>query len=657
MLCLTCQFDSPPGASSCPKCGGLLSRIIPGASFHQDRFRVNTLYDSGRWGIAWNVTDTGSKLPGLLHEIPYESIETQIKRQFGEWAKSLKSRQDGSILPLLFPLTKGNRFYVMYEQPAGKPLKKYLNSTLRAKNLRSWMATLLNLLNNLHSINPPIFHSSIDDGTVMVLPNASVQLAYFSFPPRVNGELESELGLEDLESLGKLAYLVQEGKPFSGSKSDSKRNELMQWDAFALTFLVDRALDEKVKVPASADLAKPAVAKLEAAEKLSPSDSPGPSIAIEQTTPPAAATPTSPLAALPPPKPVKSRIAMIAAAIALIAAGGIGWQVHLADAKRHDSEIREIQDRLGREQKAADAERQKAAAAERERARLAEQRLEEQRAAEAERDLTAAKAKIEAKRLADQKEEFERQAQERTAELRKAAEVKAELEKKNREQEEVLRKIDEQRKAEELARQARPPAKPVDPQTGEMRDRLSEMNRNLAIWRSKFPIHHTIKLTNECAVGPISVAVNYMLPEGGDRRVTQGWYVVPASQSLDTGVVSRDSHFYYYAERPGRFWSGEGKKGSIGLWVVSNPLFVLYTGETPSIKEKRMISFFGRQYPSFGVHELRLSCTEAQKKTSFPIETIPIQTFGTVRGISSPTQPASPRPANQTLSGTTYGFR
>ena len=273
MLCLTCQFDNPQGPAKCSKCDGHLSRIVPGGAFLKDRFRVNSMYDAGTWGIAWSVTDTDGKSQGLLHEIPFESEDRDKKRQFGQWVNSLKSQPDSILLPVQYPLSDGARFFVMYHQPTGQPLKKYLNSRAGTENLRTWMLNLLQHLDVLHSCAPPLFHRGIDGGSVMILPNSSVQLAYFSFPPRAEGDLESAAGMKDLVSLGRLACLIQHGKPFAGNMDDAKRKELMAWKDFALAFLADRALDERGRLPASVpvirkemesalaiDLSKPATA-------------------------------------------------------------------------------------------------------------------------------------------------------------------------------------------------------------------------------------------------------------------------------------------------------------------------------------------------------------------------------------------------------------
>ena len=186
---------------------------------------------------------------------------------------------------------------------------------------------------------------------------------------------------------------------------------------------------------------------------------------------------------------------------------------------------------------------------------------------------------------------------------------KADLDQRAREQAEILRRIEDKRKADEAARipPLRIPPAWNPTATNDPKQRLAEINQKEAGWRSSLRNYHTLSLKNDCMDGSVAVAIRYLLPEGAEQWVTQGWFVVPAGKTLDTGAVSRDGRFYVFGQGAGHTWSGDNKDGSVKLWVISTA-FAFIPGDKPPDAGKRVVSFFLRGFTSPGVHSQRFVC-------------------------------------------------
>lgn len=101
--------------------------------------------------------------------------------------------------------------------------------------------------------------------------------------------------------------------------------------------------------------------------------------------------------------------------------------------------------------------------------------------------------------------------------------------------------------------------------------------------------YNRILLKNDCPQ-EIQVVVSYFVP--ADGWVTQGWWIVPPRQSIETGIKSNGSKVFFYAHSDdGSEWVGEN--GNERSLEISDNSMSIRGGEHLQNGDVRRVNFFG----------------------------------------------------------------
>lgn len=176
MLCPECRRENPDSARYCSECGHKIYLCLsPGTLLHEDRYEIKTLIKQGAMGAIYEVWDyEGNKSAALKVMIPSHSDEDdreKAEERFENEAKLL-SQLSHKGLPrvidyfpeegaccLVMDLIEGEDFEEIIERD-GKP-------GLPEDVVRKTSIEILNILEYLHSQDPPILYRDVKPSNIM----------------------------------------------------------------------------------------------------------------------------------------------------------------------------------------------------------------------------------------------------------------------------------------------------------------------------------------------------------------------------------------------------------------------------------------------------------------------------------------------------------
>ncbi|MCX6930806.1 MAG: hypothetical protein NT154_47525, partial [Verrucomicrobia bacterium] len=149
-----------------------MSRLQPGASFYNDRFRIRSLLREDALSLSWLVEDVVNKRKRcvLREYYPEDPSSTALKRQFSQAAKHLAQMSAGPLVPVVFHFTKDNWFYTLEEFIEGQSLRGIVqaNGPFSEKQADIAFEGLLKALRTLANLDPPVFHGALDASQALV---------------------------------------------------------------------------------------------------------------------------------------------------------------------------------------------------------------------------------------------------------------------------------------------------------------------------------------------------------------------------------------------------------------------------------------------------------------------------------------------------------
>lgn len=155
----------------------------------QNTYRIEQEIGAGGTGIIYLATHLHLQKSVVVKKIKEHCIGNMDVRGEVDILKKLHH----AYLPQVYDfLQAGDVIYTVMEFIEGRDLQYYIDQGifLAEKELRCWLAQLLDVLQYLHQQSPPVFHSDIKPANIMITPQGNICLIDFNISLIYEGILE-----------------------------------------------------------------------------------------------------------------------------------------------------------------------------------------------------------------------------------------------------------------------------------------------------------------------------------------------------------------------------------------------------------------------------------------------------------------------------------
>ena len=189
--CEQCEFDANRDtAHFCARCGqplGSHALLSEGTVLHE-RYRVVRVLGKGGMGAVYLVEDQGLygkywALKELLEHFSDPAERAEAVAQFQGEVQILVGVHHPNLPQVVDVFEESGRHYLLMEFIEGQTLKEMLDDApdgwLPEEQLLNWVAQICDVLDYLHSRDPPIIFRDLKPANVMITPQGQVKLIDF----------------------------------------------------------------------------------------------------------------------------------------------------------------------------------------------------------------------------------------------------------------------------------------------------------------------------------------------------------------------------------------------------------------------------------------------------------------------------------------------
>jgi serine/threonine protein kinase len=171
---------SRPGSLVCERCGAALA-LVPGTVLpgQRDRYRLEKHLKSGGFGSVYKATRLSDNLTVAIKEMicPDPSEQAIRYELFDREAKILKNARAFRIVPEFYEFFgSGSDAYLALEFISGMDLYKAMQQSGRGCGMNEvldWATQICDVLNWMHTQNPPMVHRDLKPENIMLLSNGT----------------------------------------------------------------------------------------------------------------------------------------------------------------------------------------------------------------------------------------------------------------------------------------------------------------------------------------------------------------------------------------------------------------------------------------------------------------------------------------------------
>jgi eukaryotic-like serine/threonine-protein kinase len=216
ILCPRCGGENSENARFCRHCGSPISAEmysttrLPLGTILDERYKIIDYVAKGGMGAIYKALDLSQKgvfwaVKEMLDYFDTEEEREYAVERFAMEAQILYDLNHECIPKFVDCFVSENRYYLVMEFIEGSDLRKMLEngiksglSTLKEEDILSWAIQICDVLNYLHTQNPPIVYRDMKPGNMMVNPQNKIYLIDFGiarlFDPRVKGTMVGTQG-------------------------------------------------------------------------------------------------------------------------------------------------------------------------------------------------------------------------------------------------------------------------------------------------------------------------------------------------------------------------------------------------------------------------------------------------------------------------------
>ncbi len=197
LTCSHCNAQNPPGNKFCHNCGGALTPsgaftniagVVPASQMLQSRYSVVQQLGSGGMGAVYKVND--ARLAGKQWAIK-EMFDAHITNPLDHQAALDGFRREAQLLATLDHINlpkvtdyfeENNKHYLVMEFVQGDTLEQIVartSSMLDEARVLNWARQLCDVLEYLHTQQPPIIFRDLKPANIMLTPQEHIKLIDF----------------------------------------------------------------------------------------------------------------------------------------------------------------------------------------------------------------------------------------------------------------------------------------------------------------------------------------------------------------------------------------------------------------------------------------------------------------------------------------------
>jgi serine/threonine-protein kinase len=238
MRCSTCQHDNPDGAPFCAECGSRLqiaaaaqilsgpTGTLPQATVLQERYVISEKLGQGGMGAVYRASDRRlSTVSWAIKEMSQSAITGPLERQqareaFLQEAEMLAGLSHPHLPRVTDHFEQGGKAYLVMEFVPGETLLDFLQRDgLPQAQARvfEWARQLCDVLEYLHTRNPPIIFRDLKPANIMLTPGGQIKLVDFGI-----ARLFKPGQAKDTQAFGTIGYSAPEqyGRGQTDARSD-----------------------------------------------------------------------------------------------------------------------------------------------------------------------------------------------------------------------------------------------------------------------------------------------------------------------------------------------------------------------------------------------------------------------------------------------------
>jgi serine/threonine protein kinase, bacterial len=237
MRCPTCQTDNPSGAPFCAECGSRLSPAappiasgptgtLPQQTVLQDRYVITQKLGQGGMGAVYRAGDRRlSTVSWAIKEMSQSAITGPLERQqaheaFRREAEMLAALSHPNLPRVTDHFEQDGKAYLVMEFIPGETLLSFLQREglpQSERQVAEWLRQLCDVLEFLHSQDPPIIFRDLKPANIMLTPSGQVKLIDFGI-----ARLFKPGQAKDTQAFGTVGYSAPEqyGRGQTDARSD-----------------------------------------------------------------------------------------------------------------------------------------------------------------------------------------------------------------------------------------------------------------------------------------------------------------------------------------------------------------------------------------------------------------------------------------------------
>jgi serine/threonine protein kinase, bacterial len=237
MRCSTCQHDNPPGAPFCAECGSRLQAAappivagptgtLPQATVLQERYVITQKLGQGGMGAVYRAGDRRlSTVSWAIKEMSQSAITGPLERQqareaFLHEAEMLAGLSHPHLPRVTDHFEQDGKAYLVMEFVPGETLLSFLQREglpQPQQRVFEWVRQLCDVLEYLHTQDPPIIFRDLKPANIMLTPNGQIKLIDFGI-----ARLFKPGQAKDTQAFGTIGYSAPEqyGRGQTDARSD-----------------------------------------------------------------------------------------------------------------------------------------------------------------------------------------------------------------------------------------------------------------------------------------------------------------------------------------------------------------------------------------------------------------------------------------------------